>query len=131
MRVIVLVVITFVLNGCWFSGHEQKLQGGYLLSILDSREDQSLMVLDDGYMINVVPPTVVGYISNAHFIGVKRKPENLAGSNFEYYIIPIIEKVSLTPYKNVIGPLSYEDFTDEVTKYKGEPPYDFIDPEIN
>ena len=72
-----------------------------------------MMVNDGKYRVGVVGPRVTKYFSGKNFIAVVQQGQVGAKESLideRYFIVPFVDKVSEMLDKNVIGPMSYDDF---------------------
>ena len=94
----------FFLSGCIFDGAYKDLHNGYQVLAVDGDVN---LALSDGVII--IPTMVVAVGKNDSFIIVKQNPEEQPTA-IQYYIIPLIEKISEDARKNFYGPLSTAEF---------------------
>ena len=103
-----------MLSACIGGAYDECFDNDYCLSALDVDEDMSLMVKVDGYMIGIVGPTVYAIGYDERHIIVKQVlsfNRTLSDKNdFQYFIVPLVDKVSDVAEKNLIGPLDLRAF---------------------
>jgi len=115
MRLIfTLITMLFLISsftGCKLS-HKNNFPGGYSLWASDTKDDMALMVKIDEYDIGVVSPRISAYMYNDSYIAVIQVNSKYQNESDEerYYIVPLKNKISENPEKNLIGPLSQKDF---------------------
>jgi len=93
--------------------YEEKLAPGYELSANDDISGMSIYANDGQYQIGVINATVFSVGFNQDFIIAKQHPfvgNTINKSITNYYIMPIKDKVNVSPDENKIGPLSQEMF---------------------
>jgi hypothetical protein len=121
MKKIILFLSYVLLNSC--SGPlEEKLIGNYYLkSSPDVNNAIGVYYLDEKYYIGIVKPIVVAAGHNGDFIIIKQRPEVLVEMNKSityYFIIPLKSKISNSVEKNVVGPLTKEEFAKKCRELK-------------
>lgn len=115
LNTIYFCVFTLLLQCCVGSAHEEKLSEGYYLSAIDVREDMVVWFQDSGYGIGIIEATVFAVGQDDKFIIVKQHPRiapnKINREIVNYFIIPLKNKISKLPEKNILGPFSGAEFT--------------------
>ena len=111
---LLILIISVAFIGCDMA-HQEQVVGKYYLVASDVGEDMSLGFKDSesGYWI-MVDATVFAVGFNKEFIIVKQHPRIFPSqpdnSITNYFIVPIYNRVIHSMDKDVIGPLTKEDF---------------------
>jgi len=109
-----LFTLTLLLQSCIGSAHEEKLNAGYFLSAIDVKEDMVIGFQDREYGVGIIDATVFAVGQNDDFIIAKQHPKvspsKMDKSVIKYYIIPLKDKISQSPEKNIYGPFTFEEF---------------------
>ncbi|MDX5435785.1 MAG: hypothetical protein LPK03_01225 [Pontibacter sp.] len=116
MNKILLVLFCAVLFACNSISIEEPLLDSYML-MSDSEYDNDIAIVYDlgnGNYIEIISPSVVAVGFSKEFIIAKQHPKEFAKtadkSKTNYYIIPLLEKVNLSPDLNKVGPLTEIEF---------------------
>ena len=99
--------------GCQGTAYEEELVADYSLRAIDVKSGMSVYYMDEEYLIGIVQSTVFAVGHNDEFIIAKQHPEDfpeIDKSITNYFIIPLKDKVGRSAEKNVIGPMSKENF---------------------
>ena len=109
-----LFAITLLFQNCIGDAYNKDLNAGYYLLAIDVKEDMSLGFQDKGSGFGIIEPTIFAVGQNDKFIIVKQHPQvspnRINKKITNYFIIPLIEKFSKFPDKNIYGPLNLEEF---------------------
>jgi hypothetical protein len=111
---LILLLCSVLLTSCISCAvYKKELTEGYELSANDDISGMSIFVNDGQYQVGVVNPTVFSVGFDEEFIIAKQHPfnDNLIDKSItNYYIVPVKDKVSVSPDENKIGPLSHKEF---------------------
>jgi hypothetical protein len=112
------VFLIIIAQGCQIGDYEQKINGDYYLSALDSKQNMEIVYIDkQSYMFSVIGATVFSIGSNDEFIIAKQHPKKFPNKSNKsitnYFIIPIKNKKSDIIEKNIIGPLTEIQFKNQ------------------
>jgi hypothetical protein len=104
------------LSSCIGSAHYEVLIGSYSLGAMDVMEDMTLDYKNDqGYVISIITATVFAVGYDKDFIVVKQHPREFPNpsnkSITNYFIVPLKDKISKSAEKNIIGPLTKDEFS--------------------
>lgn len=114
----IIFLLSLLLQGCSDGFvHKEQIVGNYYLTALELKQGMTLsynISNKKDVFIGVVNPTVFALGNNDNFIIVKQHPEKSAYKSdntlTNYYIIPLKEPIIKSPEKNVIGPMTKEEF---------------------
>ena len=114
----IIYLLSIVIIGCGDGfTHKERLISNYYLTALELNEDMSLsysVSKENDAFVGVVNPTVFAIGHNEEFIIVKQHPEKSPyqpdKSITNYFIIPLKDKIAESEEKNVIGPMTKEEF---------------------
>lgn len=93
--------------------YEKELVAGYELLAIDDMSGMCIAATIGKYRVGVVDNTVFSVGFNQNFIIAKQHPfvnNSVNKSLTNYYIIPINNKVNVSPDENKIGLLTQEEF---------------------
>jgi hypothetical protein len=114
INIFCLFAFATLLQSCIGSAHHEKLNSGYYLSAIDVKEDMVIGFQDRDYGIGIIEATVFAVGQNDEFIIAKQHPKvspsDMNKTVINYFIIPLKNKVSQSPEKNIYGPLTLEEF---------------------
>ena len=114
INMLYLFAFASLIQSCIGSAHSEKLNGGYYLSAIDVNNDMNLGYQDGDYGVGVVGATIFAVGQNKDFIIVKQHPRAFPNEPdktvINYFIIPLKNKVSQSPEKNIFGPLTNIQF---------------------
>lgn len=112
---IIFLIIIFSCDSSF--RYKENIIGNYYLVALELNEDMSLSYKvneEDDAFVGIVNPTVFALGYNKDYIIVKQHPEKKPfvpdKTITNYFIVPLNNKVSKSVEKNIIGPLSNEEF---------------------
>lgn len=112
MRKICFIILgnLLLMIGCTGIGREHLIGCYYLtkMDYADSELDLSFKLKESGDFIGVIPPKIIEIGFNDSFIIAKQQSND--ESEFGYYIVPLQNKVHMSPDENKIGPLSFDEF---------------------
>jgi len=115
-----LLFLCLFLYGCWGVAYNEELNGQYYLSATDTREQMYLSYEDEKYGgLGVISETVYAVGQNDAYIIAKQHP-NSDKTITNYFIVPITNKISNIPEKNIFGPLTFEEFINKKKELKIE-----------
>jgi hypothetical protein len=107
------IYLLLLMSSCHGSAYEEYLVDNYSLKAMDVKSGMSVFYNDNEYLIGVIQPTVFAVGYNNDFIIAKQHPNifpEIDRSITNYFIIPIKNRVAESAEKNVIGPLTVEEF---------------------
>jgi hypothetical protein len=107
------IYLLLLLCSCHGAAYEEYLVDNYSLKAMDVKSGMSVFYNDNEYLIGIIQPTVFAVGHNNDFIIAKQHPNNfpiIDKSITNYFIIPIKKRVAESVEKNVIGPLTIEEF---------------------
>ena len=113
IAILSIVLFIYTITGCGGIGLalDKTIIGRFHLIAVDVKEDVSLSYeLDDGNFIGVVNQTVFAVGHNDKYIIVKQHPQQLGKSITNYYVVPVFVKNQYWIEKEVVGPLTKEQF---------------------
>lgn len=114
INIILYCVLASLLQNCIGSAYDKKLNGGYYLLAIDVKEDMLLAYEDGQYGIGIIEATVFSVGQNDNYIIAKQHPKIsslfIDKTVVNYFIIPLQDKISKSPEKNVFGPLTLGEF---------------------
>lgn len=117
---LIIIVISLLYISCQ-NIQTKHITGNYYLVTTDSEDDRNLSYrMENGDYIGGVPPMVSAIWYNDEYIIAKQQPTDGDGESIKkrtfFYIIPLNNKISMSPDENYIGPLSRRDLSLQVKK---------------
>lgn len=117
---IILYCVWLNLVSCIGSAaYDEPLVDNYSLNAMDVKSGMTICGLNGKYRIGIMNPTVFAVGFDDEFIIAKQHPEKdmeIDRSITNYFIIPLKEKISESIEKNVVGPMTKEEFYRERKK---------------
>jgi len=115
INIFCLFALASLLQSCICSAYDKRLNAGYYLSAMDVKSDMEISYKDEqDYVFAIVNATVFAVGQNNGFIIAKQHPKvsptGMDKAVINFFIIPLKNKVSQTPEKNVYGPLTLVEF---------------------
>jgi hypothetical protein len=100
---------------------EKKLLKNYSLHWIDGEENMELAYLnpENDYVFSIVKAKVIAAGYNEKVIIVKQKDVNRSGAE-NYFIVPLARPISTSFEKNLIGPLTFKEFTNGLHEFNSD-----------
>jgi hypothetical protein len=105
--------------GAFDYSYKKQIIGRYYLSAIDSRETMTVCYNpNDDALVEILPPAVFAVGHDSDLIVIKQHPGEYNPNKriINYYIVSIRKKPWNFPEKEVIGPLTREQFTAKMTE---------------